>query len=214
MPKGRTAASAMSLDGQADALVAFHFDDVRALPATAPPPAADHATFRTFDGQVIEFSGHRDGEKAYVTVNASRDPALAAKFRRARAPTPAKPAPPAPRRPANPPRRRAAANRRQTVASSSAARAKGVEYEIPVYKYEAIFKPQEELLEKPAAAREEAAAGEKAAAGEEAVAASESARSGRARRRQQEGREPGEHERARIEHHRAAFEHALHEEER
>jgi hypothetical protein len=29
-----------------------------------------------------------------------------------------------------------------------AARAKGFEYEVPVYKYESIFKPQEDLLEK------------------------------------------------------------------
>jgi hypothetical protein len=32
-----------------------------------------------------------------------------------------------------------------------AARATGVQYEIPAYKYDALFKPVEELLEKPPA---------------------------------------------------------------
>ena len=68
VPKGRTAASAMSIDAQGDALVAFNFDDVRTVPATAPVPT-DHATYRTFDGKVLEFSGHRDAQKAYVRVD-------------------------------------------------------------------------------------------------------------------------------------------------
>jgi hypothetical protein len=38
------------------------------------------------------------------------------------------------------------------TAEKLGARAKGVEYEIPAYKYESIFKKQEELLEKPAPA--------------------------------------------------------------
>ncbi|MEJ0087636.1 MAG: DUF4340 domain-containing protein [Pseudomonadota bacterium] len=144
IPKGRTAASAMSIDGQAEALVALNFDDVRVLPA-APPAATDRATYRTFDGQVFEFSGHRDPQKAYVSVSASHDAALAAEFA---APAPAavpaadsaKPAEPA--KPAAQP---------AVDVERLAARAKGVEYEIPIYKYESIFKPQEELLEKNAA---------------------------------------------------------------
>ena len=79
VPKGRKAATSMSLGTQTEALAAFHFDDVR----TAPSPAAgatDTATYRTFDGQVIEFTGHREGDKAFVTVATRRDPALAAKF--------------------------------------------------------------------------------------------------------------------------------------
>ena len=52
VPKGRTAVSTMSLNGQAEALVSFNFDDVRARAAT-PAAATDTATYRTFDGQVI-----------------------------------------------------------------------------------------------------------------------------------------------------------------
>jgi hypothetical protein len=133
IPKGRSAASSMSIDGQADTLSAFHFDDVVTAPAT-PAAATDHAIFRTFDGAVLEFSGHRDGAKAYVAVAASRDSALAAQFPESPPATAAKPAVPA--KPAD-----------QTV-EKLAARAAGLQYEIPAYKYEALFKPQEDLLEK------------------------------------------------------------------
>jgi hypothetical protein len=147
IPKGRTSASPMSLNGQADALAAFHFDDVRALPAAATPatasPATDTATYRTFDGQVIEFTGHREGDKAFVAIATRRDPQLAAKFPEP-APTPATsppaatPVPAAPAVPAKVP---------DQTAERLGARSKGLEYEIPGYKYEAIFKKQEELLE-------------------------------------------------------------------
>jgi hypothetical protein len=149
IPKGRTAASAMAINGQADALSAFNFDDVRTAPATAPA-AVDRATFRTFDGQVFEFTGHKDADKAFVAVSASRDPALAAQFPEApagksadmpaadsKAPAPAAAADA--NKPAAPP---------DQSAERVAARAKGLEYEIPLYKYESIFKPLEDLLEK------------------------------------------------------------------
>ncbi|MEO8063234.1 MAG: DUF4340 domain-containing protein [Pseudomonadota bacterium] len=143
IPKGRKAASEMSIDSQGDALVAFNFDDVRAVTPTTPAPT-DHATYRTFDGQVLEFSGRRDGQKALLRVAVSQDAALAAEF-----------APPATPEPAKSAATSAATPAMKTPAAQApagierlATRAKGVEYEIPVYKYEAIFKPQEELLEK------------------------------------------------------------------
>jgi len=159
VPKGRTAASAMAINGQADALTAFHFDDVRAAPTTAPA-SLDRATFRTFDGQVFEFTGHKEAEKAFVSVNASRDAALAAQFPEvpAEKPVPATPAAtpaaasdaaaskaaaPAPADATKP-----AAKPADQTAERLAARARGLEYEIPLYKYESIFKPLEELLEK------------------------------------------------------------------
>jgi hypothetical protein len=156
VPKGRTTVSSMSLDSQADVLASFLFDDVRAI-ADPAPAATDHATWRTFDGQVIEFAGRRSGDKAFITVTARRDAALAAQFP---APAPATPAPApaaapatsaaAPAAPAAPPAPAAPAPPKpaaQTV-ERLAARAAGVEYEIPAYKYDALFKPQEELLEK------------------------------------------------------------------
>jgi hypothetical protein len=140
VPKGRHPVSSMSLNGQADALAAFNFDDVRVPPSPATTPT-ETATFRTFDGQVIELAGHREGEKAYVAITATRDAALAAKFPEP-APSPAPVVPPAPAaKPADKPADR--------TAERLGARAKDVEYEIPAYKYEAIFKKQEDLLEKP-----------------------------------------------------------------
>jgi hypothetical protein len=144
VPKGRKAATSMSLGTQTDALTGFHFDDVRAVPSPAVA-ATDVATYRTFDGQVIEFSGHREADKAFVTVTTRRDPALAAKFPEAPAATPAA-APPAPPAPAVTP---VATKPADQTAEKLGARAKGVEFEIPAYKYEAIFRKQEELLEKP-----------------------------------------------------------------
>jgi len=135
VPKGRKPANNMSINGQADALAAFNFDDLRAVPATAPA-AVDQTTFRTFDGQVLEFTGHKDADKAYVVVSASHDAALAAQFPE---PAAAKSTPASPAEPAKP--------ADQSV-ERLVARGKGVEFEIPLYKYESLFKPQEELLEK------------------------------------------------------------------
>jgi len=152
VPKGRTAASNMAINGQADALTAFHFDDMRSAPA-ATPAAADHATFRTFDGQVFEFTGHKDADKAYVSVKASRDAALAAQFPEPVAEKPAVVTPatdvkatpsPAPAAEAAKPASKPADNSAERLA----ARTQGLEFEIPLYKYESIFKPLEELLEK------------------------------------------------------------------
>jgi hypothetical protein len=155
VPKGRAPASPFSLNGQAEALVAFNFDDVHPLPTPAPT-ASDRATYRTFDGQVIELNGRRTADKAFVTVSVRRDPALAARF------PPEKPAEPKPAeaKPAEPEAAAAkpdvakpdaakadAAKPSATTVERLAARAQGVEFEIPAYKYDSIFKPQEELLE-------------------------------------------------------------------
>ncbi len=144
VPKGRKAASSMSLSSQAEALGAFNFDDVRPLPE--PPPAmSDTATFRLFDGQILDFRGRREGEKAFITVAARRDPALAAQFA-----TPAPSATDAVTTGESPvtdtakPPEPAAADR---TVEHLEERTRGMEFEIPVYKYEAIFKPHEELLE-------------------------------------------------------------------
>jgi hypothetical protein len=133
IPKGRSPVSAMALNGQADALTALNFDDIHPVPS---PAAADTVTYRTFDGQVIEFTGHRDGEKTFVAIAAHRDPQLAAQFPKPAAPD--KAATPAP----------AAQTSADQTVEKLVARAHGVEFEIPAYKYDAIFKKQEDLLEK------------------------------------------------------------------
>jgi Domain of unknown function (DUF4340) len=145
IPKGRESVTAMSLDAQADTLQAFHLDDVRVVPTPAPA-ATDHAVYRTFDGQVFEFAGRRSADKAIVTITASRDATLAAQFPEAPAPaaTPLTPA----AKPAAVTPAAAPAAPKDATAERLGVRAKGVEYEIPVYKYDSLFKTQEELLEK------------------------------------------------------------------
>jgi hypothetical protein len=172
VPRGRKVASTMALEGQAEALIAFNFDDVHPAPAT-PPAEVDRTTFRTFDGQVFEFTGHKQGDKGFVTVTARRDEALAKQFAEAPPAAPAAPAPPpAPAAPAadasnsaTPPAAATPAPAASAAAAAApaaspadqavdrlAAHGKGVMFEIPLYKYESLFKPQEDLLEPKAAA--------------------------------------------------------------
>jgi len=152
VPRGRKVITPMSLGvHQTEALAAFNFDDVRATPLPAPA-ATDTATYRTFDGQVLEFSGRREGEKAFVTVAARRDAELAAKF-----PEPAPAAPASDAKPADDAKPAAEPKPAESAAATPAGktverldvRAKGLEFEIPAYKYDTIFRKQEELLEKP-----------------------------------------------------------------
>ena len=147
IPKGRKPVSTLSADTQVDALVSFNFDDVRAAPSPAPA-ATDHVTFRTFDGQVIEFAGRRDGEKAYVSVSCAARCRARGAIPAARPAAPPAPATPAATAPATAPAASAPKPAAQTV-ERLGSRASGVEYEIPVYKYDSLFKPQEDLLEKP-----------------------------------------------------------------
>ncbi|MBC8026794.1 MAG: DUF4340 domain-containing protein [Steroidobacteraceae bacterium] len=160
VPKGRSPASAFSLNVQAEALVAFNFDDVHPLPSPAPT-AVDRAIFRTFDGQVIELNGRRAADKSFVTVSVRRDPALAAQFppetlAEAKPADPKAPEPKAPEPKAPEPKAAATKPEAQTpdapkpsttTVERLSTRASGVEFEIPAYKYESIFKAQEDLLE-------------------------------------------------------------------
>jgi hypothetical protein len=147
VPRGRTPAGPMELAEAAESLASFNFDDVRALPDPAPV-FSDSVTFRTFDGQVFEFAGRRDGAKAWLTVKAHRDPAMAAKF--APPPAPATPAAAPADKPAGKPVDAPAENPAPPDRSVErvAGRAGGMEYEIPLYKYETLFRPLEDLLER------------------------------------------------------------------
>jgi hypothetical protein len=145
VPKGRAPASSFSLNGQAEALVAFNFDDVHSLPDPAPT-TTDRAIYRTFDGQVIELNGRRAADKAFVTVNVRRDPALAAQFPPEKSAEP-KPTEPKPAEPKAADAKPEAPKASATTVERLSARARGMEFEIPAYKYDSIFKSQDDLLE-------------------------------------------------------------------
>ena len=72
--------------------VAGHFTTLTRNVNTAGLPQQMFIAFPSFDGQVIEFAGRRDGEKTYVSVSARRDAALAAQFPAPAPPTPTTPA--------------------------------------------------------------------------------------------------------------------------
>jgi hypothetical protein len=152
VPKGRKPASSMSLNAQGETLIGFNFDDMHPLSAT-PAAATDHTTIRTFDGQVLEFAGRKQADKAYVTVTASRDAALAAQFPEtaAAAAAVAPATPPAAAAPTKAADAAAPATPAKPAADQTAehlaARANGREFEIPLYKYDSLFRPLEDLLE-------------------------------------------------------------------
>ena len=120
----------MSLNGQADALAAFNFDDVRTAPAAAAR-GHRHATYRTFDGQVLRVrraQGRRQGlrhgrraprRRAGREVSRTRARAPAAPRSARGSPAPATP------------RRSHAAKAADQTAETLGARAKGLEFEIP-----------------------------------------------------------------------------------
>ena len=103
-------------------------------------PASGHTPERTC------ILTRRTADKAFVTVNARRDPALAARFP-AEKPAADKPAAetPAATKPAD--SKPEAAKPSATTVERLSARAPGVEFEIPAYKYDSIFKSQDDLLE-------------------------------------------------------------------
>jgi hypothetical protein len=152
VPAGRSAS--LSVAAEADALASLNFDDVQAQPSPAVAPTV-HSTWQTFDGVVYEFAGRKDGARSLITVTARRDAALAARF--AAPPADAVAAKPADGMAAGTPTLTptpvvdAAAAQAPPVDEKAlaavTARSQGVEYELPSYKYDSLFKPLESLLE-------------------------------------------------------------------
>jgi hypothetical protein len=146
VPKGKELSSPAAANSVGSALSGLTLADVR--PATdfeSEKPTA-HATIKTFDGLVAEIDGWTKDGKHYIAVKPAYDEALAKQFHvekpapekkdaaAAEGQPPAAPAPPA--------------VDAQQEAKTAAARLAGWVYEIPDYKYEAIFKPLDELLKK------------------------------------------------------------------
>ncbi|WP_116808607.1 DUF4340 domain-containing protein [Steroidobacter cummioxidans] len=143
LPKGKQLSSPSAADNFATALAGLTLSDVKAASEVTDPPSA-RATIRTFDGLVTEASGWTKDDKHYVALKTSYDAALADKFKVATADTEKKDANSEGAPPADPP-----ASRNVAEESTKAnAQLNGWVYEIPAYKYEAIFKPMDELIKK------------------------------------------------------------------
>ena len=80
IPKGRELSNPTAADPIAGSLANLQLEDVQHTTehaATAPesktaaPPGLAHATFKTFDGQQYEITGHKEGNRTLIAVTAS-----------------------------------------------------------------------------------------------------------------------------------------------
>lgn len=151
LPKGKALSAPTAANSVAMALTALSLSDVKPAGAFQSTPPAAHATFKTFDGLVVDVDGWVQDQKHFVALHPSFDAAQAERFKVATAPAADKKdekkqnekkdetkAPPPP--PATP---NVAEDTKKT-----AEKVAGWVYEIPDYKYESIFKPVEQLVGK------------------------------------------------------------------
>ena len=152
LPKGKSLSAPTAANSVASALTSLSLSDVRAASAFQSTPAAAHATFKTFDGLIVEADGWVQDNKHYVALRPSFDAAQAERFKVAT--TPAEEKKPEEKKgeastatkPEEPPK--PAAPNVQEDATKAATKLSGWVYEIPDYKYEALFKPVDQLLAK------------------------------------------------------------------
>jgi hypothetical protein len=152
LPKGKSLSAPTAANSVASALASLSLSDVRAASAFQATPPAAHATFKTFDGLIVDVDGWVQDNKHYVALRPSFDAAQAEHFKVAT--TPAEEKKPEEKKgeastatkPAEPPK--PAAPNVQEDATKAATKLTGWVYEIPDYKYEALFKPLDQLLAK------------------------------------------------------------------
>jgi len=130
LPKGKSLRSASIADSFASALSGLSLTDVKPVGELGQEPPADRATFRTFDGLVVEFEGWMQGERRFIALKAAFDAAQAQRFQ----PTAGKDG------------ARQPGSDVGDEATRLAARTSGWAYEIPAYRYENLFKPLAALL--------------------------------------------------------------------
>ena len=86
LPKGKSLSAPTAANSVAMALTGLSLADVRAASAFQSTPPAAHATFKTFDGLVVDVDGWVQDQKHYVALRPSFDAALAERFKVATAP--------------------------------------------------------------------------------------------------------------------------------
>lgn len=136
-PKAKVLASDTAGNAVGTALSGLELDDVKKFDAAQWQAPTDHAEFRTFDGWIIGIDGRVDGEQHWIRLSSRYDEALAKGFQ----PPPAAPS------------AVAAAQKPQLNvrkdAEALATRAAAWTYEVPKYKYDAFFRPLDEIIKKP-----------------------------------------------------------------
>jgi hypothetical protein len=152
LPKGKELSSPSAADIFASALSALTLTDVQSASAMTDKPTAQ-AVIKTFDGLVAEATGWKKNDKHFIALKTSFDAAQAERFKVATAETEKKDAansegaPPAKDKAAPEPPKPAQPNVEEEASKANAQLA-GWVYEIPAYKYDAIFKPIDELIKK------------------------------------------------------------------
>lgn len=166
LPKGKELSSPSAADSFASALSGITLTDVQSASAMTDKPSAQ-AVIKTFDGLVAEATGWKKDDKHFIALKTSFDAAQAERFKVATAETEKKdekkdaaPAANAGDKKAEaantegaPPAEKAATPEPakpnvEEEASKANAQLTGWVYEIPAYKYDAIFKPVDELIKK------------------------------------------------------------------
>lgn len=147
LPKGKKLSSPSVANAFATALAGLSLSDVQ--PASAFEDKAETiATYRTFDGLVIELKGWSREDKRFLAAQTRYDEALAERFKVASEPAKAdtedaEAKKDEEQKPANAP---ATAANIAEESNSLNDKLESWVFEIADYKYEAIFKPLEELL--------------------------------------------------------------------
>src|SRR5687768_12332713 len=86
LPKGKSLSAPTAANTFATALSGLSLADVRAASAFESIPPAAHATFKTFDGLIVDVDGWVQDQKHYVALRPSFDAAQAERFKVATAP--------------------------------------------------------------------------------------------------------------------------------
>lgn len=149
LPKGKSLSAPTAANTFATSLSSLSLADVRAASAFQSTAPAAHATFKTFDGLVVDVDGWVQEQKHYVALRPSFDAAQAEHFKVATAPADAKKADekkPDDKKQAEAPK--PAAPNVEEDTKKVATKVAGWVYEIPDYKYESIFKPVDQLIGK------------------------------------------------------------------
>jgi len=157
LPKGKELNSASAANGVSTALMHLSLDDVRPKSELANDKPSAQATYKTFDGLVVQLDGFKKDDKHYVTLTTSYDAALAEQFKAK--PAEGDKAQDDKAKDASTEGEGAPAKSEETPAESTtpnaadeaqktAAKVANWAYEIPGYKYDAIFRPLDEMLKK------------------------------------------------------------------
>lgn len=143
LPKGKSLSAPTAANSVAMALTGLSLADVKPASAFQSTPPAAHATFKTFDGLVVDLDGWVQDQKHYVALRPSFDAAQADQFKVATAPPEKKDEKDAKKETAPP---QPAAPNVAEDAKKAAEKVAGWVYEVPDYKYESIFKPVDQLV--------------------------------------------------------------------